>query len=167
MLNSPKLTMREGNEPIVFHARLTPNPPLSKRGFAVLIGLMLAVSLAVSVPFALLGAWPVAGFLGLDVIGLWFALRISSARARTYEDIVLTRIELVLRKVTYKGASHEWRFNPLWVRLERRDHVELGTEHLALLEAGRRVEMGRFLGPEDKADFAGALTAALATVKRG
>jgi uncharacterized membrane protein len=80
---------------------------------------------------------------------------------------VLTHIELLFRRMTWRGRLLEWRFNPLWVKLAREDHAEFGTQLIALEEGGRRVEMGAFLGAEEKADFAGALKAALAEARKG
>ena len=42
--------------------------------------LVAAASLVASIPFVVLGFWPVAGFYGLDVLLLWLALRASLAR---------------------------------------------------------------------------------------
>ncbi|MGL4239986.1 MAG: DUF2244 domain-containing protein, partial [Beijerinckiaceae bacterium] len=61
----------------------------------------------------------------------------------------------------------EWRFNPLWVKLWREDHAEFGTQRIALVEGRTSVEMGAFLGAEEKADFAGALREALAEARKG
>jgi uncharacterized membrane protein len=79
---------------------------------------------------------------------------------------VLTRIELLFRKVCQRGTQTEHRFNPLWVRLDRIEHAEFGTQRLALVEGRRRVELGGFLGAEEKADFAGALSEALVEARR-
>src|ERR1019366_7296121 len=74
-----------------------------------------------SLPFYLAGAWPIVGFLGLDVAALWFAFRLSFRAARAYEDYRLTYLELEFTRVSAHGARREWRFNPAWVMLERGD----------------------------------------------
>jgi uncharacterized membrane protein len=61
----------------------------------------------------------------------------------------------------------EWVLNPLWVRLEQKSHAEFGIERLYLVSSGRRVSIGSFLGPDEKASFAKALLAALQAAKRG
>ncbi len=150
----------------VFSARLSPNRALGWQGAAWVVGLTALASLMLSVPFTLLGAWPVAGFFGVDVLLLAVAFRVVAHRARAYEELILTPIALTLRQVGPQGSAREWRFNPRWVRLERDEHVEFGTQRLALVEGRRRVEMAAFLGAEEKADFAGALTSALAEARR-
>jgi uncharacterized membrane protein len=61
----------------------------------------------------------------------------------------------------------EWVLNPLWVRLDQKSHAEFGIERLYLVSKGRRVSVGSFLGPDEKASFAKALLAALQAAKRG
>ena len=61
----------------------------------------------------------------------------------------------------------EWTLNPLWVQLEQTGDPEFGIERLYLVSRGRRVSVGYFLGPDEKASLAKALLAALQTAKRG
>ncbi|MGG6499077.1 UNVERIFIED_CONTAM: DUF2244 domain-containing protein, partial [Bacteroidetes bacterium 56_B9] len=44
---------------------------------------------------------------------------------------------------------------------------EFGIEKLYLVSRGRRLSIGSFLGPDEKASFAKALTTALQAAKRG
>lgn len=134
--------------------------------FLVLAGVG-AASCLVSLPFFLMGAWPVVGFMGLDVALLWLAFRANFRAARAYEDVTLTSFELQIAKVSARGARAEWRFNPLWVRLERVEHEEFGIRELSLASRGKRLEIASFLGPGAKADFARDFSAALAEARRG
>lgn len=120
-----------------------------------------------SLPFVLLGAWPVAGFMGVDVALFYFAFRANFNAARAYEDVLVTPFELFFAKVSARGRRAEWRFNPAWVRLEREEHEEFGTQKLALVSRGKSVEIAAFLGPNEKADLAKALSRALADARRG
>ena len=55
--------------------------------FAVAAGLphphggLIALNLAAGITFYLLGAWPVVGFMGLDVVLVWWAFRLNYADA--------------------------------------------------------------------------------------
>jgi uncharacterized membrane protein len=69
--------------------------------------------------------------------------------------------------VSHRGHVVEWVLNPLWVRLDQKCHAEFGIEKLYLVSSGRRVSVARFLGADEKASFAKALTAALQAAKRG
>jgi uncharacterized membrane protein len=61
----------------------------------------------------------------------------------------------------------EFVLNPLWVQLDQKTHSEYGIEKLYLVSKGRRLAVASFLGPDEKASFAKALTAALAAARRG
>jgi len=165
--DSPKPAAAGGADNVVFHARLTPHRSLGRRGHIILLACVVGVSTLISIPFYILGALPIVGFFGLDVLLLFIAFRVSANRARACEELVLTHIELLFRRVTWRGRRAEWRFNPLWVKLARDEHEEFGTQRLTLVEGRRQVEMGAFLGAAEKADFADALKSALATARQG
>ena len=154
-------------EPKLFSARLTPHRSLNRTGFVVLMGLLSAVSFVAGVAFWMMGAWPVFGFFGLDVLVIYWAFRINFRRALATEDIVVTPSELRVRRVSHRGHVVEWVLNPLWVQFEQKSHAEFGIEKLYLVSRGRRVSIGNFLGADEKASFAKALLAALQTAKRG
>jgi uncharacterized membrane protein len=154
-------------EPMLFSALLTPHRSLTRTGFLVLMGLVTAVSFAAGIVFWMMGAWPIFGLFSLDVLFIYWAFRINFRRARASEEITVTPSELRVRRVSHRGHVVEWVLNPLWVQFEQKAHAEFGIEHLYLLSRGRRVCVGSFLGPDEKASFAKALVAALNAAKRG
>jgi uncharacterized membrane protein len=151
----------------IYAVRLHPHRSLSERNFWILLCIFSAISFATTVPFVVLGAWPVAGFMGLDVAIFYFAFRANFRAARAYEDVNVTPIDLSLAKVSPKGARAEWHFNPSWVYLHKETHDEYGVQKVALISRGRSVEVGNFLGPDEKALFAHDLSLALAEARRG
>jgi uncharacterized membrane protein len=126
-----------------------------------------AVSFVAGIAFWMMGAWPVFGFFGLDMLVIYWAFRTNFRSADAIEDIVMTPSELRVRRVSHHGHVMEWTLNPLWVQLEQTGDPEFGIERLYLVSRGRRVPVGYFLGPEEKASFSKALLAALQTAKRG
>jgi len=154
-------------EPEIFTALLTPHRSLNRTGFLVMMSLLSAVSFAAGIAFLIMGAWPVLGFFGLDALAIYIAFRINFRRAKAYEEISVTPSELRLRRVSHRGHVMEWVFNPLWVRLDQIAHEEFGIERLYLVSKGRRVAVASFLGADEKASFAKALSAALAAARRG
>jgi uncharacterized membrane protein len=154
-------------QPELFSALLTPHRSLNRTGFLVLMVFVAAVSFAAGVAFLLMGAWPVFGFFGLDLLVIWWAFRINFRRAAAVEEISVTPSELRVRRVSHRGHVVEWVLNPLWVRLDQKTHAEFGIERLYLVSKGRRVSIGSFLGADEKASFAKALFAALQAAKRG
>jgi uncharacterized membrane protein len=154
-------------EPKIFAATITPHRSLGSTGFLILMLCIGALSFGCGMLFLLLGAWPVFGFLGLDVLLIYVAFRANFRAARAYEEVTITASELTLRKVNHHGVVREWTLNPLWVQLDRIVHEEFGIERLFLVSRGRRLAIASFLSPDEKATFAQALAAALGEAKRG
>src|ERR1700688_2537360 len=155
------------SQPELFSALLTPHRSLNRTGFLVLMAFLSVVSFAAGLAFLLMGAWPVFGFFGLDILVIYWAFRINFLRARATEEISVTPSELRVRRVSHRGDVVEFVLNPLWVQLDQKIHAEYGIEKLYLLSRGRRVAIASFLGPDEKASFAKALTAALQAARRG
>jgi uncharacterized membrane protein len=114
-----------------------------------------------------MGAWPVLGFFGLDVLAIYWAFRVNYRRAAAREEISVTPSELRVRRVSHRGHVMEWVLNPVWVRLDQITHEEFGIEKLYLVSRGRRVSIGNFLGADEKASFSNALKDGLAAARRG
>ncbi|WP_248304825.1 DUF2244 domain-containing protein [Breoghania sp. L-A4] len=115
--------------------------------------------------FVSLGAWPIFGFLGLDVLLVWYAFHRSYAQARQFEEVRVTPDEVVLTKVSERGARQEYRFNPFWVRLQVTRLEDEGVTALELTSHGRSVTIGDFLNPPDRASFASVFAQALASAR--
>src|SRR3990170_732078 len=127
--------MQEGNEqdePALFSARLAPHRSLGRAGFIVLMALLAGASFAAGIAFLLIGAWPVFGFLGLDVLLVYLAFRANYRAAAAFEEVLVTPSALTVRKVSHRGRVSEWTLNPVWVRLDRETHAEFGIERLFL-----------------------------------
>lgn len=151
----------------IFAARLAPHRSLTQRNFRVLLMIFAGAAFFTSLPFLILGAWPVAGFMGLDVLIFYLAFRANFRSARAYEDVLVTPLDLSVAKVSARGERREYHAHPAWVRLEKQEHEEYGVERVALVSRGQALEVGGFLGPEAKAALARRLSAALAEARRG
>ena len=154
-------------EPELFSALLTPHRSLNRTGFFVLMVFLSVVSFVAGVAFLLMGAWPVLGFFGLDVLVVYWAFKINFRSAQAREEISVTPSELRVRRISHRGHVMEWVLNPLWVRLDQEADEEYGIERLYLVSHGRRLSIGSFLGPDEKASFANGLKAGLAAARRG
>lgn len=154
-------------EPQIFAARLTPHRSLSRRGFRILMGGLGALCFGVGILFWSMGAWPITGFFGLDLALLWLAFRINNRDGRAFEEVRLTRSELVIRRVSPRGRETEIRLNPFWTRLVVERIVDEGVVRIAVTSHGRDHEIGGFLAPEDRASFGDAFAAALSRARAG
>lgn len=155
------------SEPTLFSALITPHRSLSKTGFVLVMLLIGSISLVGGAVFFFIGAWPVVGFLGIDVALVYWAFRANYRAAAAYEQVTMTASELRVRKVSHRGKAAEWTLNPLWTRIERETHEEFGLLRLFLVTRGWRLLIATFLGPKEKEGFANKLSAALAEAKRG
>jgi uncharacterized membrane protein len=163
--------MNSGNdldpEPTIFSAVLTPNRSLGPTGFVIFMGLLGGISFVAGMVFLLIGAWPVFGFFGLDVLLVYWAFRVNYRTARAYEVVTVTPCELTVRKVNHHGRMRQWSLNPLWVQMERDEHEEFGIQRLFLVSRGQKLPIASFLGAQEKNSFAAALSGALAEARRG
>src|SRR5271165_3086223 len=101
-----------------FTALLLPHRSLSRKGFIALMTAISTVSFVSGVLFIALGAWPITGFFGLDVLLCYLAFRWNYQSARLSERIDLEESELRLTRVHPSGKAESWSFNPYWVRFE-------------------------------------------------
>src|SRR5262249_23324257 len=91
---------------------LRPSPPLApKILLRILVGVAF-INLGLVAYFLFKGAWPIAPFMGLDVVLLGWAFRASTIAARREEHIVLTPSELSVERRFPKKPLRAWTFNP-------------------------------------------------------
>ena len=148
----------------MFDAVLTPHRSLPRAGFLVLIGVFAALSVAVGLFFFLLGAWPVIGFCGLEVVALYVAFRLSYRSGRLREELRLSAERLTVRRFAPSGTMREWRFQPFWLRVDI-DDPPANDSRLTLSSHGRSLAVGSFLTAPERFDLAQALRAALARLR--
>src|SRR3954468_12310752 len=110
----------------ILAARLTPHRSLNRTGFLAVMLFLSIVSFVTGLVFLMMGAWPVFGFFGLDVLVIWWAFKVNFRSARAREEIVVTPTELRVRRVSHRGQVVEWSFNPLWVRLDMEIEQDFG-----------------------------------------
>ena len=165
--HSDEQRSEKDREPTLFSAIVTPHRSLSRVGFVIVMAALGGLSFVAGTVFLILGAWPVFGFFGLDVLLVYWAFRANYRAAAAYEEVTVTASELKVRKVSHRGKVSEWTLNPVWVKLDRETHEEFGIEHLFLVSRGRRLPIASFLGPQEKESFAAALAAAIGEAKRG
>lgn len=148
-------------ETILFEAVSTPPAGLSPRGMRWLCALAGVAAAVPAVLFTLLGAWPVLGFLGVEVtlvLGL-VALHRRQNHAKV-ERVMLTHGKLVIDRNDGRGGRDSAELDAYWTRLSLEEPAGGGAVLVANAR-GRSVEIGRFLAPAEKRDLADALDAAL------
>jgi uncharacterized membrane protein len=145
----------------LFAATLTPHRSLTPTGKRVVIGLVAALALVPGFIFYVAGAWPVVGFMGLDVLAIWAALTISMRGGRSSEVVTLWPTALELKRIDAKGGEEVLSFVPAGVRfLVDRDYNERVTG-LWLKVEERKVPLGAFLSADEKLSFSKVFGTAL------
>ena len=149
-----------GARDALLELRLRPHRSLSPRGFVILMTAIGAISFTAGLAFFLAGAWPVVGFLGLDVLLIYVAFRINYRQARMYETLHLTSRSLTVRRVDPRGGETRWRFEPTWLQVLLDEPPGHGSP-LTLRSHGKSLSIGGFLTAEERRDLANALRTAL------
>lgn len=147
--------------PLMFDAVLQPHRSLGRRGFLILMLLISGISFAAGLAFLLIGAWPVFGFFGLDVLAIYVAFRLSYRSGRLVETVQLSETELRVSRRRPSGRSRSWTFAPNWLRVGI-DNPPAHDSQITLSSHGKSVTVGSFLTPDERLDFALALREALA-----
>ena len=106
-------------EPVLYQANLKPYRSLNQRGFLIVMAIVAAISFVCGTAFLLMGAWPVFGLFGLDVLAIYVAFRMNFRSARAREEITVTPSLITIRQIDEKGVAQEAHMNPLWTRLHK------------------------------------------------
>ena len=147
----------------IFEAIIHPYRSLGPFGFKVLLGALILVNAVFAGIMISQGAWPVAGFLGLDVLAVYVAFRLSYAEARAFERVTINVEKLLVERVDRKGARRTWEFPSYWVSVWFEGDEEQAT--VTLRSHGRSLIVGSYLAPFERKDFAEVLQKALREAK--
>lgn len=122
------------------------NSSLIPANFCLVLGSLAAVSLGIAAAFAVVGAWLIVPFAGIEVAGLALALRCVIRRAGDYERLAIRGDEVVL-DLCEDSAQRSFRFNRLWAQLVIRDGARY---QVSLRSHGREVAVGRYLDDDGR-----------------
>ncbi len=142
---------------------LTPHRSLTREGFVALIALIVLINFIGGILFLVAGAWPVAGFMGLDVLLIWWAFKKNFADARRAEHISVQDDLVTVQRLTPEGIRQTLEFNRRWLKVELEyDEAREIVGRLLLVYRGALTEVGSFLGGDERQSLSKALRAALA-----
>ncbi len=143
---------------------LTPQRSLSPRGFVILMVAVGTVSFSAGLAFFLAGAWPVVGFLGLDVLLIYLAFKVNYRRGRISESLHLTENRLTVQRIHPSGRQEQWEFQPHWLQVLF-DLPLRPDSQLVLRSHGRSLAVGAFLTARERLEIASTLRAAIAGLR--
>lgn len=142
-------------------AELRPHRSLSIKTFRWILIAVIVLNTALALVFLSQGAFPVAGFLGLDVLALWLAFRVNYNAARVAEYVRIGAGRVHVASVRQDGAVTHWTLNPVWARVAR------DGPGVLIRDGEGQLRIGGFLSPKECDAFAEALSLALFRAKRG
>lgn len=144
-----------------FEAVIVPHRSLSAVGLKRLVAALIGLSLCTTAVFWWLGAWPVAGFNGVEITAALLLLRHNARAVRASEVILLTEAGIRITRTAPDGTRTERTLSAGWLRVELQDRPGR-VPGLFLASHGQRTEVAATLGEPEKLDLAGALEQALA-----
>ncbi|XBQ17618.1 MAG: DUF2244 domain-containing protein [Oceanicaulis sp.] len=152
--------------PLYFDASIRPNRSLPNPGFYVLMGVLVIVSFCAGIAFVSIGAWPVIGFFGLDVLLVWLAFRMSYRDGRRLETVQVTAEEIRVARRTPFGHVTAYRVPLAWTRVELAGRGEPDVQ-ARLSHKGRSLIIGAMLSPKERESLAEAVRGAIEKARRG
>ena len=141
-----------------------PHRSLSPKGFAIVIGVLAGFLFLIGLGFFLAGAWPVIGFLGLELLVVWGAFKLNYRAARHRETIHTTTEELMVESQTPAGKRAQKSFPIGWLRVslspsESPVMKSRDQQKVILSSHGEKAEIGKYLHPAEKAGLSRELGA--------
>ncbi|MEC8371495.1 MAG: DUF2244 domain-containing protein [Pseudomonadota bacterium] len=159
-MNDTKANVDSAENRIFFDAILHPHRSLNPFGFKLLMATIAFMMLSIGIVFALLGAWPVIGFCGAELLLLYVMFRLNYRAGRAYERVRLNERIFEVRKYSPAGAFDAWELEPTWLLVDMDNPPEHDSQ-LTVTSRGRRLTIGKFLTPEERLELANALKDAL------
>ena len=157
-------TVNETGEKVQFQAVLYPNRSLGNFGLKIVISVFVVYTILVSGFFLTKGAWPITGFLGIEILLVLWLLRESFKSARDFETVCLTDKELIIQEHSNRQGQKTWVFEPYWARVELKQGRQ-DNKSLRIVSHGNGVIVGEFLTDEEKEDLADNLKQQLSNWK--
>tara|TARA_Y100001936_G_scaffold253324_1_gene317317 strand:+ start:1989 stop:2507 length:519 start_codon:yes stop_codon:yes gene_type:complete len=160
------ISKNEKSPPIIFDAILKPYASLSSYGFLTFMLILITVSCSIGIAFAILGAWPVLGFFGLEIFIIYQAFKYNYRDSKRIENIKLTDNDIVIESVNYKGESRIFELQTYWIKVDYRLSKTTRCGELILRSHGKAIEIGRFLTTREKKSLAIRLERELKAIRK-
>ena len=126
---------------------LRPNNSLSPEGSVKVVMALFAIVLVVAFGFALIGAWLVLPFAGLEVAALAYAFYCVHMHSDDYESITIAGDDVIVEKKNNKDFTTTI-FQRYWAQISVRDVIQgkgkSNKRALFISSHGKEVEFGKY-----------------------
>jgi len=155
-----RLDHLEAGEDVLLDAHVRPNRSLGGPAFLALMAALAVISFTAGLAFLLIGAWPVMGFFGLDVLIVWLAFRLNYRDGRRLERIHITSEFIHVMRRWPTGYETLYRLPAVWTRLVVDQENEPDVQP-RLTAMGKHLLVGSVLSPRERRELAAAIREAL------
>lgn len=148
---------------------LWPHRSLSRRGFKILMLVLAGLMFCIGLGFFLAGAWPVIGFLGLEIFVVWLAFRMNFRAARQRETLRANPQTFSIERTDPSGETEVEEMPTAWLQarlIEDPEQAHTETEKLVVRSHGKEAEIGAFLHQSEKKQLLPEINAMLDKVKQ-
>ena len=140
-----------------------PHRSLSPKGFALVMAALCVFAFTIGLGFFLMGAWPVIGFMGLEILVVWVAFKMNYRVAQRRQHLTATAKELTIENVSPAGHRQTTSLPTAWVQVEMtpREEPELRSRtrrKVIVRSHGKTEELGEFLHPAETPKLAREVT---------
>lgn len=143
-----------------FRAVIIPRRSLSQPAMLVLLAAICLLCVGSATLWVIVGAWPVGGFTGLELLLAAWLFRLHIRAGRASELVLLTESSLRVIRTSPTGRRQELNLEPSWLQVRLIERP--GRTPALRVEGGRQgIEIARELGDVEKRDLAAVLDRAL------
>jgi uncharacterized membrane protein len=152
--------------PLFLDEAFAANPPLTSRGFIVLISVLTAINAASATAYVWIGARTAPIFIMLDMVAVIAAFLAGANSARKRERIQVSAAEVRVLLETPNGATTLWTSPTAFTQVDLvGDGEDRGELRLRL--SGREIPVGRGLSRSERVNFSRSLDAAIGRARAG
>ena len=129
--------------------RLEPSKSLRPEGANLILVILGGFGLVISGSFMVFGAWPVFGFMALDVLLIYTAFQAQYRRSNRGQEITISNDKIEIKYFKAGTCIKTILFNRYWAKLE---HLNTFNRHSKLMFSshGKFSEIGEFLSFKEK-----------------
>ncbi len=132
-----------------------PYRSLSPKGFKIIMLIIGGMMLSMGLVFFLIGAWPVIGFMGLELLVLYAAFKLNYKAARRQEKLLADKQTFRIERTSPDGDINIDELPSPWLKARldpSQDPAESDRRQQKIIVSthGKSAEIGAFLHPAEK-----------------
>ncbi len=156
----------ESNDKLLLNIILIPNRSLTRIMFFTILGILLFISISMGIFFYSIGAWPVIGFFGLDIIIFLIVFFWHNQSLKICEKIILNNKEMIIKKTKPFRKDLIVKFSPPnWINVTLKKSIYNKTR-LVIHSHGSAIFVGDFLTKTEKKNLAQSLNNEISKLKK-